>query len=142
MRSTRLLVVCALGVTWMTFGVIASDAHAAQGQGRPGGPGRQGAGRQGVPPDGAASPVELQELMDAMVLVQAERDLELTNEQLPQFLRRFKGLQATRRRSENQRNRALMELRRLMQPGNPGDGGRPAPPDEAQIRERLKALDD
>jgi hypothetical protein len=79
--------------------------------------------------------------MDAMVVVQAERDLDLSAEQFPQFLSRLRGLQTIRRRSENQRNRAMMELRRLMAPGNSGDGAS-ARPDDAQIRERLKALDD
>jgi hypothetical protein len=74
--------------------------------------------------------------MDAMVVVQAQRDLQLTDEQFPQFLRRLRGLQTARRRAENQRSRALMELRRLMQnPNGP-------PPDEAQVRDRLKAIDD
>jgi hypothetical protein len=132
-----LLAVCAAG------GALVSDAQAQgrQAPGRPGGAGRQGPGRQGLPPQGGNSPVELQELMDAMVLVQAERDLELSNEQFPQFLTRLKELQGVRRRSDNLRNRAVMELRRLLQPGNPPEGsaGRP---DDAQIRERLKAIDD
>jgi hypothetical protein len=136
--SVAILAVC------LTFGLFETDAHAQgrQAAGRPGGAGRPGPGRQGLAAEGGSSPVELQELMDAMVLVQAERDLELNNEQFPQFLTRLKNLQAIRRRSENQRNRAVMELRRLMQAGNAGGDAAPARPDDAQIRERLKAIDD
>ena len=106
----------------------------AQGGGRPGGPGGRG-GREAGRDAGPVSPGELQELMDAMVVVQAQRDLQLTDEQFPQFLRRLRGLQAARRRAENQRSRAIMELRQIMQRPN-------AQPDEAQLRERLKAIDD
>src|SRR5690349_4285323 len=121
--------------------LVPSDlvAQGRQAQGRQAPAGRPGAGRQGGP-DGAGqpdaiSPGELQELMDTMVVMQAERELRLSDEQFRQFLNRIRGLQAIRRRTENQRNRALMELRRLMQAPN-------ATPDETQIRDRLKALDD
>jgi hypothetical protein len=75
--------------------------------------------------------------MDAMVMVQAERDLELNDDQLAQFLSRLKTLQMARRRSENQRNRALMELRRFLQ-----TEGAAVAADDPQIRTRLKAIDD
>ena len=134
-----LVVACAVGGPW----VSETSAQGRQAPGRPGGVGR-GLGRQGLPPgapaEGVISPADLQDLMDAMVVVQAERDLELTAEQFPPFLKRLKGLQAARRRAENQRNRALLELRRLTL-GNVADGANERP-DEAQIRERLKALDD
>jgi phage terminase small subunit len=71
-----------------------------------------------------------------MVVVQAEKELQLTDEQFSQFLRRLNVLQMARRRGENQRNRALMELRRVMQASPEGK------PDEGQIREQLKALDE
>ena len=130
-----LLRVCLLAAV-VTAVPVAREVHA---QGRQGPGGRQGAGRAGGPgapaPQDAISPAELQDLMDTMVVMQAERELRLTDEQFRQFLTRLRGLQAIRRRAENQRNRALMELRRLMQPQN-------ATADEGQIRERLKALDD
>jgi Spy/CpxP family protein refolding chaperone len=61
----------------------------------------------------------------------------LADEQFATFLTRLKTLQAARRRSENQRNRALMELRRFVQSEAPGA----AAADEG-VRARLKALDD
>ena len=94
------------------------------------------------PPPGSGAvqqdvaPADLQELFDSYVLMQAQRQLQLTNEQLPQFILRLKALQTVRRRAENQRRRMIQELRRLTQ--NADDGRI----DEAQVRERLKTLDD
>lgn len=140
------LVGMGLTVVLTCVGPLVTDVGA---QGRARGPvGRIGPGRQGVPPGqvrgGSATPVEIQELMDAMVVVQAERELQLSDEQFAQFLSRLKGLQAARRRADSQRNRALMELRRLVQPGGADGDGSPGSPgsDDGQIRARLKALDD
>ena len=93
------------------------------------------------PPDSGrarqdVAPADLQELFDSYVLMQAQRQLRLTNDQLPQFILRLKALQTLRRRAENQRLRLIQELRRLTQNA---DAGRM---DEAQVRERLKTLDD
>jgi len=147
MTQTRLvkrLITCAVLVVVCASGD--SFAQGRQAAGRPGagrlGPAREGLA-PGAPADGGISPADLQELMDAMVVVQAERDLELSAEQFPQFLTRLRGLQQIRRRSENQRNRSLMELRRLTQPARQGaNAPAPPPPDDSQIRDRLKALDD
>lgn len=92
--------------------------------------------RQGQPPGPGAqpgvSPVELQRLFDSYVLMRAQEDLKLTDEQFPRFLTRMKALQDARRRAEGQRMRILQELRRLSQSGGAED----------ELRERLKALDE
>jgi hypothetical protein len=143
MKTSSIRLASLLALFVLCTGSWTSAAFAQGRQAGRGGPagrlGRQG-GAPGEMPAGGSSPAELQDLMDAMVLVQAQRDLNLSNDQFPQFLTRLKGLQAVRRRAENQRNRAVMELRRLMQAANAGDGAGPA--DETQIRDRLKALDD
>ncbi len=138
-----------MGVTVATLFAVSGPwaprmyAQERQAEGRQGG--RFGPGRQAVPPgqvaEGGIAPAELQELMDAMLVMRAERELQLSDDQFPQFLTRLKGLQAIRRRAENQRNRALMELRRLVLTVN-ADGVDAGRPDEGQIRERLKAVDD
>ena len=144
--TRRLLIMCVTTATLLTVSgpwVPRTYAQGRQAEGRPGG--RFGPGRQGLASgqvaEGGIAPAELQELMDAMVVMRAERELQLSDDQFPQFLTRLKGLQAIRRRAENQRNRALMELRRLVQAVN-ADGAGAGRPDEGQIRERLKALDD
>jgi Spy/CpxP family protein refolding chaperone len=59
------------------------------------------------------SPAEIQQLFDAMVLMQAQKELQLTDEQYPPFLTRLRALQETRRRAEVERTRIVQELRRL-----------------------------
>jgi len=84
---------------------------------------------------GGVSPAELQRLFDAYVLMQAQDDLSLSDEQYPRFLGRVKVLQDARRRADMERRRIVQELRRLTQP-------RAATVDEARIKDRLKALGD
>src|SRR6185436_18863225 len=71
---------------------------------------------------------------DAYAIVQAQTALQLNDGQYGQFVTRLKRLQETRRRSNQTRNRLLQQLRLLAAPG--------ATPDEAALRERLKALRD
>lgn len=95
-----------------------------------------GAGRQGPGAfEGGVSPAEIQQLFDTMVIMQAQQDLRLSDEQFLQFMPRVRALQAARRRAQAERMRLLMELRRLTQPNDPK-------PDEAQIKEHLRLLDD
>jgi hypothetical protein len=129
-RLIRQLIVVAACLSILT----PSAARAAQTE--------QGRGnRRGAPPAGnganvpsGVSPAELQRLFDAYVVMQAQQELQLTDEQYPQFLSRVKALQEARRRSAGERLRVLAQLRRLTQPQ---DGT-----DDAQIRTQLKALDD
>ena len=79
------------------------------------------------------SPGEIQRLFDAYVVLQAQQELQLTDEQYPKFLAKVKALQAARQRGLQERSRIMQELRRL------GDG---ATMDEAQARNSLKMLAD
>jgi Spy/CpxP family protein refolding chaperone len=72
-------------------------------------------------------------MFDSYALIQAQDQLKITDEKFPQFLTRFKALQDTRRRNMTERFRLVQDLRRLT-----NDPQR----DEAQMRDRLKALDD
>ena len=103
-------------------------AHAALAQG--GAPRRNGpaaAGAEGV------SPGEIQRLFDAYVVMQAQDELQLTDEQYPKFLTRVKALQAARQRGLVDRGRIVQDLRRLSDAN---------PIDETQAKNQLKALAD
>jgi hypothetical protein len=89
-----------------------------------------------APPEAPnVTPGELQDLFDSYVMMQAQRQLRLTDAQLPQFVIKLKALQMARRRADVQRLRLVQELRRLTMPAN-------EKVDEGQIRERLKDLED
>jgi hypothetical protein len=76
---------------------------------------------------------EIQRLYDAYALVQAQDALQLSDEHYARFVARLKTLQETRRRHFVARNRILQDLRRLTNAQN-------ATVDEAEMRDRLKAL--
>lgn len=96
--------------------------------------GQRPAQRGAAPPaaDGV-TPAEIQQMFDALFLVQAQEVLQLRDDQYPRFLTRLRALQAIRRRADNQRRQALNQLRRILQAGDA---------DEATIKERLRALQD
>jgi Spy/CpxP family protein refolding chaperone len=79
------------------------------------------------------TPAEIQRMFDAYALVQAQEQLRLSDEKFPQFLVKFKQLQDARRRMQQEHNRLLGDLRRLVN----GESG-----DEGPIKDRLKALQD
>jgi hypothetical protein len=120
--ANRFLVVAALALG--ASALIPASGHA---QGR----------NRATPAPGAAaedqvSPAEIQRLFDAYVVMQAQKELELSDDQFPRFLARVKTLQEVRRRGQMQRGRMLQELRRLSQTTGQ---------DEA-LRTQLKALND
>jgi hypothetical protein len=87
---------------------------------------------QGIPPGGpAASPAEIQRLFDAYVVMQAQQQLRLSDEQFAKFVTHLRVLHEVRQRGRMQRSRLLQELRRLSQSG-----------DEDRLRTTLKALTD
>ena len=95
---------------------------------------------RGMAPDPATvaeapgvSPAEIQRMFDSYALIQAQEQLKISDEKFPQFLTRFKALQDVRRSNMTQRFRMVQDLRRLTNE---------AQPDEARMRERLKALDE
>ncbi|MBI3493899.1 MAG: hypothetical protein HY047_19290 [Acidobacteria bacterium] len=112
-------------------GAVALSGVVLVGQG-----GRQG-GRAGPAAPGAdevgVSPAEIQRMFDGYALMQAQQQLNITDEQFARFLTRYKTLQDLRRQSLQQHTRVVNDLRRLLN----------TPPiEEPQIRERLKTLAD
>ena len=79
----------------------------------------------------AVSPGEIQRLFDSYALMQAQGQLNISDDQFPQFLARFKALQDIRRRNEQERARIVQELRKQVNDPQP---------DEAEMKDRLKAL--
>lgn len=109
-------------------GVLAlavSHPLAAQPPGRGQFPGIGGGDLPGV------SPGEIQRMFDSYALMQAQEQLKINDEQFPQFLARFKALQDTRRKNEQERARIVQDLRRQVNDPQP---------DEAVMKDRLKAL--
>ena len=83
--------------------------------------------------EAGVTPGEIQRMFDAYALMQAQAQLDITDEQFNRFLTRFKALQEVRRHGMQERGRILMSLRTLAN----------APQlDDAQIKERLNALQD
>ena len=79
-------------------------------------------------------PSDVEDMLDALALVQAEKVLQVGEAQYPDFVTHLKNLQQTRRRNRQARNQIIRELQRLTAPRQPADDG--------VIRERLKALKD
>jgi len=93
--------------------------------------GREGRAGGGVEP--GVSPGEVQRMFDAYALMQAQEQLKIGDEQFSQFLTRYKALLDVRRRTLQERSRLIVELRRLLNQPQP---------DDAQIRDRLKTLEE
>ncbi|MFN7917011.1 MAG: hypothetical protein U0Q55_16830 [Vicinamibacterales bacterium] len=79
------------------------------------------------------SPGEVQRLFDAYVVMQAQQELQLSDEQYPRFLARVRVLQAARQKGLADRARILQDLRRLESA---------ASLDDAQARTQLRALEE
>lgn len=96
-----------------------------------------GQGGQAPLPPGSPemTPFQLQQLFDAMLVMQAQQELSLSETQYAQFLTRLRVLQDSRRRYQVERTRLINELQRLTNP-------RVARPNvnEAMVKERLMAL--
>src|SRR5207237_8302308 len=97
---------------------------------RAAGPRQRSAPSVGQP---GVAPAEIRRMFDAYALVQAQEQLGLSDEKYPQFLARFKALQDVRRRTQQERNRLLQQLRTLATDGAADDN---------QIKDRLKELTD
>ena len=122
--AQRFLVLMAVVV----FTLAAAPSSVAAQQVRP----RVGGAPPGPVAEDGVSPAEIQRLFDAYVVMQAQQELQLSDDQFPRFLSRMRTLQDVRRRGQMQRGRMLQELRRLSQAGGQ---------DEA-LRAQLKALND
>ena len=79
------------------------------------------------------SPGEVQRLFDAYVVMQAQQELQLSDEQYPKFLARVRVLQAARQKGLADRARVIQDLRRLEAASSL---------DDAQARTQLRALAD
>lgn len=132
MTIRTMAAVCAISMS-VTAGVLAQNgepqAAGPGGQGRamqpqvqqgegaplPNRQGRQtGQGPQGPGP--GATMQDAQEMFDAYALVQAQRILQLNDEQYQRFFPRLRALQDIRRRHQQTRVRMLNELRRMNGP--------------------------
>jgi len=87
-----------------------------------------------MPPAGPGNPQQVEQFLDTYALVQAQEQLQLTDEQFTTFAPRLTRLHIVRRRVGNQRRQLLGELRVLL-------GQSPAAGDEV-IMAKVRALDD
>ena len=91
--------------------------------------------RQGLPPIGPNMNMqEVQKWLDTWALIEAERVLQLSEQQYPNFVARLTRLHNVRRRSQMERQRALRELNGLTQG--------PGPHKDDVVIEKLKAIDE
>jgi Spy/CpxP family protein refolding chaperone len=122
----------AVGVAGVVVAILAANGTLVSGQGRraqdPAPAAQRPLAQAGV------SPAEIQRMFDASALLQAQEQLQIRDDQFPQFLMRFKALQDARRQALTERGRIVQQLRRILNAG-------PAP-DEAAVKEQLKALQD
>jgi Spy/CpxP family protein refolding chaperone len=79
-------------------------------------------------------PQQVQELIDAYALVEAERMLQMTDQQYAQFVAKATRLHRIRRQAILERQRALRELAAIVTA--------PGAPREEAVAEKLKALDE
>jgi hypothetical protein len=84
--------------------------------------------------DEGVSPAEVQRMFDAYALMQAQEQLNISDEQFARFLTRYKTLQEVRRRTVQERSRIVVELRGILNGKQLVDDG--------VIRDRLKSLDE
>ena len=99
-------------------------------------PAGRGAGRPALPPlSPNMNQQQLAAYMDTYQLQQAERELQLNDEQFPPFVRRLRRLQDVKRRNQIERRKIIGELSGLVQ-------GAAAPGRDENILGRLRALDD
>jgi len=87
-------------------------------QGPPQNPNQQGQkqGPKNPGPNDQMSPVYIQQMFDAMAVMEAERFLPLGADQYPVFVQKLRRLQEARMQSNRRRTKALNELRALTGP--------------------------
>ena len=121
--------ICAASVVLAEQRPAARQAPAQQG------PERADQGATTPDPD-AISVAELAAALDAYALVQAQQQLEISDEKYTVFAARLQRLQTVRRPNQRMRRRLVQDVRRLA-------GGRANPPgDDASIKAALTTLRD
>jgi Spy/CpxP family protein refolding chaperone len=110
-----------------TLLIAATPLHAQQA----GGP--QAGQKKPAPAPPAASPADVQRIFDSYVLVQAQEQLKMSDDQFARFVSRFKALQDVRRRALQDRAKLVVELRDMLKQPKP---------DDAKLKDRMKALHD
>lgn len=90
-------------------------------------------GRPNRPRAAGLTPADVEDMFDALSLVQAEKFLQVSERLYPEFVTRLKNLQQMRKRHRQARNQILRELQRLTSP-------QAGAADDAAVRERLTAL--
>jgi len=127
----------ALGIIVIVLAAIAALAPASGASAAQAARGKQGKQNQppaATTPDGQqVSPAEVRRMFDSYALLQAQDALKISDEQFPKFLMQFKALQELRRKTLQDRNRIVQELRRLSLEQTPN---------EAQLKDRMKELRD
>ena len=113
--------------------VLAAAQGRAAAQSAQAGSAQAGRGAAEAPAEPGVTPAEIQRMFDSYALMQAQDQLKITDDQFPQFLGRFKALQDVRRKALQDRTRLVQELRVLVNQPQP---------DEAQMKDRIKALQD
>ena len=88
-----------------------------------------------IAPGGEMRPGEIQRLVDAYLVIEAQQALALSDQQYPQFLTRLRALQETRRRNQQERSQLMQQLQRLSNPR-----ARQGSEEDGMIKERLTAL--
>lgn len=126
-------------VAAVCMGLMAVGASAAAGQAASQTPGqarRAGAGGAvGAATAGQYSVAEVEQMFDALTLMQAEQTLQLSETQFPNFISKLRALQQQRRRYQQERRQTIQQLVKLT--GQPA-----ASSDDVQIKDRLKVLAD
>ena len=92
------------------------------------------AAQPGRGPRKEMSPAQVHQLFDTMLVRQAQKALQLNEDQYAQFVQRVKVLQDTRRRGQQARARIMNELQRTLSPRAP------KPASEDDVQQRLEAL--
>jgi hypothetical protein len=80
-------------------------------------------------------PGQVQQLFDAMLVMQSQEALSLSEQQYGQFLTRLRVLQDTRRKNQGERVRLINELQRLTSARKQGGAV-----NEGELKERLASL--
>ena len=120
-----------LFVTAVVGVLVAGAVKSAAAQNPPQPPQRQGApASRGE----AETPEALADMLDTYAIVQAQRELTITDERYGTFAARLKKLQNVRRRNQRQRQQIIRQLVRMAGPRAP------EPADDAAIRAQLTAL--